>query len=635
MESSAGMQEPGVACGLEKDGSTRRVGFRHAQGHGWRGLATAILALLLSTLRSRLPSRDSAAHAAFPQFLITDYHPVSKTRVPGSPEQQPALRLRLSRRRAQQRRAGRERARLDDEQAPFRRGRRWQRKFRHRARSPGEGERRHHQRARWKVFDRRLDRQIFTGGRWRFEEEGYDPEDQSIGGLLGRNSIWLPQLLDSIYDLKFALIFDWSITSGGDSQAPVIANTAPNGNIADARPVISATYSDAQGAIPTNRVTLTVDEVNVTSSATVTATSVSYRPASALPDGSHRVLLTVADSAGNLATATWSFTVDTHPPEITSPAPTNIANASPRATISAQFADETGVDLTSVRLLVDGTDVTSGAVTNGNGITYQPPVPLSDGNHTVQLHVADPSAIRRTSTGHSVWTPAVRASRRCNRRVAARSRPMRCQLSRHPSRIPVAALTSPPSRIHLDNQDVRAQAQVSATGISHTPSAPLTEGSHAVTVEVGDTNGNITSTIWSFVTRTPPQITTVAPSDVTLNANAAVVITARSTPMSAVASMLTGVVLSLDGVDVTGSTQVSASGLSFTPTTTLAQGIHIAVLTVRDNAGNTSARTWRFTLDTGLPVVTEQQPKDVLVGTLRPTISAKFARYRHRGWQRH
>ena len=617
------MQEPGVACGLEKDGSTRRVGFRHAQGQGWRGLATAILALLLSTLALVYP-RDSAAHAAFPQFLITDYHPVSKTRVPGSPNNNPlydyVYRVDVRNNGAQavnvrgSMTSKRRSVAVVDGNASFGTVPARQVKASEDTISVRAG----------KFFDRRLDRQIFTGGRWRFEEEGYDPEDQSIGGLLGRNSIWLPQLLDAIYDLKFALIFDWSITSGGDSQAPVIANTAPNGNIADARPVISATYSDAQGAIPTNRVTLTVDEVNVTSSATVTATSVSYRPASALPDGSHRVLLTVADSAGNLATATWSFTVDTHPPEITSPAPTNVANASPRATISAQFADETGVDLTSVRLLVDGTDVTSGAITNGNGITYQSPVPLSDGNHTVQLHVADSvgnPADLNWSFGVDASGPSISALQPASgSEIAADALPViSASFADSGSGVDVASI-----RIHLDNQDVRAQAQVSATGISYTPSVPLTEGSHAVTVEVGDTNGNITSTIWSFVTRTPPQITNVAPSDMTLNANAAVVITAQYTDVGSGIDA-TGVVLSLDGVDVTGSTQVSASGLSFTPTTALAQGIHIAVLTVRDNAGNTSARTWRFTLDTGLPVVTEQQPKDVLVGTLRPTISAKFA----------
>jgi hypothetical protein len=69
-------------------------------------------------------------------------------------------------------------------------------------------------------------------------------------------------------------------------------------------------------------VLLEVDNIDVTSSASVTSSGVSYIPATALIDSSHTVYLEVEDIYGNLATITWSFTVDTTPP-ITTISPDN------------------------------------------------------------------------------------------------------------------------------------------------------------------------------------------------------------------------------------------------------------------------------------------------------------------------
>jgi len=73
---------------------------------------------------------------------------------------------------------------------------------------------------------------------------------------------------------------------------------------------ISASYSD-NVAIDTTSVTLKVDGRDVTSQATVTATGVSY--STTLDEGTHNVSLTVNDTSGNTASATWSFTVKAQP----------------------------------------------------------------------------------------------------------------------------------------------------------------------------------------------------------------------------------------------------------------------------------------------------------------------------------
>jgi parallel beta-helix repeat protein len=111
---------------------------------------------------------------------------------------------------------------------------------------------------------------------------------------------------------------DYPLTNYVDTTPPTITNLQPpDGSItSDNTPIISADYGDPSG-INVSSVVLKVDGIDVTFSATVTASGVSYVPITALPDGIHTVYLEVKDNYGNLATTTWSFTVDTALPPVT------------------------------------------------------------------------------------------------------------------------------------------------------------------------------------------------------------------------------------------------------------------------------------------------------------------------------
>jgi hypothetical protein len=125
--------------------------------------------------------------------------------------------------------------------------------------------------------------------------------------------------------------------------------------------MIRASYSDATSGIDTGSVLLRVDSVDVTSSATITSSDVSFLPLATLPDGPHDVYLEVSDNSApqNKAVKTWSFTVDTTPPQITNlmPTPTSVINNDQPA-ISASYSDVSGIDISSVRLEVDTFDIT-------------------------------------------------------------------------------------------------------------------------------------------------------------------------------------------------------------------------------------------------------------------------------------
>src|SRR5260370_31772707 len=118
-----------------------------------------------------------------------------------------------------------------------------------------------------------------------------------------------------------------------DVTPPVVsALTPPNGSLlANALPTISASYTDDLSGVDPASVRLLLDGIERTGAAQVAATGISFAPASALGQGSHAVVLTLHDRAGNLAQAAWGVVVDTLPPvvQVTSPPPTVTGTAQP------------------------------------------------------------------------------------------------------------------------------------------------------------------------------------------------------------------------------------------------------------------------------------------------------------------
>jgi len=210
-------------------------------------------------------------------------------------------------------------------------------------------------------------------------------------------------ICDDKYDINVGLkISDYyPLTAPTDMTPPIITNLQPLNNavIDDDAPIIGAEYSDASG-INIGSVMLRFDDMDVTSSATVTLSGVTYTPPTALPEGSYDVYLEVSDIYGNQAIAVWTFTIDMTGPSETDTTPPTISNLRPfnestisdsTPTIAANFSDTSGINVSNVILKVDDVDVISSATITTNGVTYTPATPLDDGLHAVHLEVKDNS----------------------------------------------------------------------------------------------------------------------------------------------------------------------------------------------------------------------------------------------------
>jgi hypothetical protein len=181
--------------------------------------------------------------------------------------------------------------------------------------------------------------------------------------------------------------------------------------------------------------------------------------------------------------------------------------------VEATYTDDlSGVDLTTVRLLLDGADVTAGAEVSPGGVRFTPTTPLAEGQHAVEVRAADVAGNLGTVTASfTVDTVA-----------------------------PALAFTAPPATVEGDDTPTIALTYSDATsGVDPTtlevrldgaPLAgcavgpdqaaceppPLAEGAHAVTATVRDRAGNTGNATHGFELivqrdREPPELEILEP----------------------------------------------------------------------------------------------------------------------------
>lgn len=159
--------------------------------------------------------------------------------------------------------------------------------------------------------------------------------------------------------------------------------------------------------------------------------------------------------------------------------------------------------------------------------------------------------------------------------------------------------------VKQDNTAV-ASSTISSTSITngyqvtYTPASALSDGSHTVTVNVSDNDGNAAaqkSTNYTVDT-VPPTLNIATPADGLVTANPS--LTVSGVTNDATSSPVT-VSIYLNGTSQ-GAITVASNG-SFSKSVRLADGLNTIAITSTDAAGKSTSVTRRVTLDTSVPQI--------------------------------
>ena len=414
---------------------------------------------------------------------------------------------------------------------------------------------------------------------------------------------------------------DVSVTVKVDATAPVAVATSP-GTTAERRPAVGFRVDGGPSGLASFEAAVDGHPM------TINGDTASYLPDADLDFGTHTVIWRASDGAGNARDGFWTFTVaDQAPPELSSPVPADgWSGETRRPAIGFALADTgTGVDPSSLRVVLDGVDVTAaGAFQNG---IYQL-VPNSDlvfGAHTVRVSAADRAgnAMPPVSWGFTVadLTPPQLGDVRPDPGSAGSDR------------TPVIALTlgdgdgtgiDPASMsMSVDGIDVIGQAQLTGSRLTYVPVAPLAFGNHTVVVNASDRAGNHAPPLsWTFTVRdeTAPTVSGRQPvAGTTVPGAVRIAFDAADTGTGIDPSSL---VVTVDGSDVTTWGAFVGGHFSYAPGN-LGAGVHTIAVTVADAAGNVAGPVmWQFAVadPATLSLRTVSGPSALIAGARRTLV---------------
>jgi uncharacterized protein YdaL len=192
----------------------------------------------------------------------------------------------------------------------------------------------------------------------------------------------------SIGGVVYDIAGNWSTISGGftvvDNQAPALTYTGPAGFLTTDAATVTATYSDPA---PSSGVASAGLSLNGGDPAACQVGGGDISCAvSGLADGHYDAVVSVTDGAGNTATATGGFDVDTTSPAITNLVPSGTVSGRD-TTISADLADAgSGIDTAAVTVTLDGNPLACQATSTHVSCNA---IGLADGTHAISVSAED------------------------------------------------------------------------------------------------------------------------------------------------------------------------------------------------------------------------------------------------------
>lgn len=370
-------------------------------------------------------------------------------------------------------------------------------------------------------------------------------------------------------------------------EPPVVTVSAPAvGALVDTgRPLIAAAVTAAAGV---GQVELELDGTPVAVQWNADTGEATYTPATELAQGSHTAVLTATDLSGGRTTATWSFTVDSRPPQLgITVSPASVGPGSYVAV--AVTSQEALAAAPSVRVSRPGggTDLlllSSDGYLRWTGSYWVPQVSATT-TFTVTAEGRDlaghtgtaaTSLIAAVGGGGGGMAPADTVPPQLGSFSPADGSYVR---TLRPV-ITVSVGDAAQATLHVNGTDVTGSAAFGGGSLTYTPAADLAQGLQTIAVTARDAAGNQAAHSWRFTVDTLPPILTIRLSPDRPEAAGRVEVTVEST------EALTGtpaVTLGGSPVALTSAGQNRWVGQLTAPATA---GEHTVQATATDLAGN-------------------------------------------------
>jgi 3D (Asp-Asp-Asp) domain-containing protein len=391
------------------------------------------------------------------------------------------------------------------------------------------------------------------------------------------------------------LVLVFTTSTGVDITPPVVAITAPaeGSFVASATPTVTATYSDASSGVDAASVRLTVDGVDVTAQAQLTASGLTFTPTASLADGAHTIGLVVKDRAGNPAQASRRFGTDTVVPALVITSPADQTGVGTLALdVALAFSDVgSGIDPASLKVAIDDIDESQACTLTGETASCHVP-DLRSGTHTILAEIHDRAGNSATSSSSVSLLPGV-IDLAVTIGVPADGSFVNTPVTHITGTVSGAG---PGLAVSVNGTD----AAVAADG-TFQADIPLAEGGNPIEALASDNAGGFGSVDVEIT------LDTQAP-DITLNRPAPAEV--FNAPSAHVAGQVTD-------REESGVASVTVNGVvvpvldeGFETDVTLAAGANTIVVHAVDNAGNARDATTTVTLST-LPAVAITSPADL------------------------
>ncbi|WP_051293467.1 Ig-like domain-containing protein [Pseudoduganella violaceinigra] len=385
-----------------------------------------------------------------------------------------------------------------------------------------------------------------------------------------------------------------------DTSAPAISNMLPAGpDFAAPNSTISASLGDKGSGVDTTKTVLLLDGVDVSAAAQKSVSAVSYKPASALAAGAHRVELKVQDKAGNSVRQEWGFNVAGQGAQIVelSPADGALLAADALPAIGAKWQGGAALDAGRSVFEVDGKPVLAQARIDTGSIEYKPAQALLEGAHTVRLLLAD----QQGGVAEKAWAFTTRSAPQIDQSSLLDGvtfqinavLPVQVRFSDIGSGIDAASVKLALDGVELALTTAERQGVIERS----LPAGAYAIGQHSFRFTAADKAGNTTVLEGKFNIESPA--TTVFSQlkpgrQDGLPAGSQPVISASYSDAAGIDPAKVRVML--DGVDVSARASIGAGGFSY-QAQGLAVGRHLVYLRVTNNSGRDAYTLWSFEIE--------------------------------------